>query len=395
MRTRFYKWAGILIVLLALSPGVVRAQDSTGYSPPAYTTPFPIASTRMEEGVFTYATFAFFRQSIPLDDDVVALRGFVDSLGQFSAGGIGQQITEGQVALDTGMVDGPTNYQPGFRIGIGYRFRDGSVLEASWLHLQQSKYTAVATLVPAFQLGGNGLVNTFLSAPVYNYPTDFSGPADDLSFGLPGGAYGIWNAAEAMTLVFRQRNERIEMRYRIPMFETECWRTYGMMGPRFNWFWETFRWRTEDQDNAGVLDPANVAIYYNTVSNRMYGIFIGVGNEWYMGNGLAVSLDLEATGYLNVVHSEASYRRGDRFTGPGNKRSRIDYTIVPEIRSNFNLHWYPIEGVQMKIGYDIMAFFNTVASPHPIDFNYGGLTPQYDRKARLLDGFEVGLSISF
>ena len=48
-----------------------------------------------------------------------------------------------------------------------------------------------------------------------------------------------------------------------------------------------------------------MAIYTNIVSNKMYGAFIGVGNEWWLGNGLSLSLDLEATGYIDFVKERA------------------------------------------------------------------------------------------
>ena len=59
------------------------------------------------------------------------------------------------------------------------------------------------------------------------------------------------------------------------------------------------------------------------------------------------------------------------------------------------LMWYPIEGVQLKFGYDFMAFFNTISSPRPISFDYSGLDPAYERTFRFFDGFQASLAISF
>jgi hypothetical protein len=398
MRSRYLGWAGLLL-LLALPPGAARAQpDATGYAPPVSQSPFPFYSTRPEEGFYFLGTYTMYRQTIPLEDQVIAVRGFIDADGSITGAEPGTQFGSLTPALDTGMVDGPQSYQPGFRIGGGWRFRDGSTFEASWMWLNPSRYTAVATLAAPFLRGGALLQDTFLSSPVYNFPIEFAGPDNDvisLIDGQPTSAFGIWNAADIMTLEYVQRFKYIDFKWRTPMYETECWRTYGLAGGRFAWFWENFKWRTTDASVDSGVDPDTVAIYQNIVSNRMYGPFVGLGNEWYMGNGLAVSLDLEAALLLDVVKKRASYERGDRKLGPKNKRQRVDYTLVPEVRGTFNLWWYPIEGVQLKVGYDVMAFFNTIAAEEPVSFNYGGLDPDYDHVHRILDGLEIGIAISF
>jgi hypothetical protein len=52
--------------------------------------------------------------------------------------------------------------------------------------------------------------------------------------------------------------------------------------------------------------------------------------------------------------------------------------------------------MQMRIGYDIMSFFNTVSSPDPVSFNYGTLDPPFrDWTVRVLDGFEAGICFIF
>ena len=43
-----------------------------------------------------------------------------------------------------------------------------------------------------------------------------------------------------------------------------------------------------------------------------------------------------------------------------------------------------------------MMFFNTVSSKHPVDFNYGSLTPGYDKGTfRIFNGFNAGISFTF
>ncbi len=397
MRRPNLKWAGFLLVVLALLPGRGQAQpDATGYAPPDHPSPFPLYSTRPESGMYVFGAFTYYRQNNPLQDQPIAQRGFIDADGSVT-GTPGTFVGSLTSALDTGKVDGPTNYQPGFRVGLGWRWADGTTVEGYWMHWASAQSMASASLAPPFLRGGPNLADTYLSAPVYNFPSDFAGPQDDVigADGQPHQAFGIWNAADVMTLKFTQRNEFFGVNWRVPMYETECWRTYGIIGPQFVWFWERFRWYTIDADLGGGASIADQAIYTNIVSNRMYGLNIGIGNEWYLGNGLAVSLDLQAAGMLNVVKERAKYERADKGFAPESKRARTDYTLVPELRGTANLFYYPMEGVQLKIGYDVMTFFNTVASPKPVVFDYGAMNPQYDRVFRILDGFEVGISLIF
>ena len=74
--------------------------------------------------------------------------------------------------------------------------------------------------------------------------------------------------------------------------------------------------------------------------------------------------------YLNGVKERAKYERDDRFTGPENKRAIHDWTVVPEFEALLGVMWYPTDSIQLYLGYDVMLFLNTVASPRPIDFNY-------------------------
>jgi hypothetical protein len=69
---------------------------------------------------------------------------------------------------------------------------------------------------------------------------------------------------------------------------------------------------------------------------------------------------------------------------------------VPEAQANANVFWFPIEGVEIRGGYDFMAFFNTVTSPNPVDFNFGRLAPDWHHgKTRFIDGFHLGIAFIF
>src|SRR5581483_2817299 len=110
-----------------------------------------------------------------------------------------------------------------------------------------------------------------------------------------------------------------------------------------------------------------------------------------LGHGVAIQLDTEAALFLNSVKETAKYELGTKF-GPDNKRALRRVMVTPELQANLNLAWYPREGIQIRVGYDLMAFFNTISSPTPIDFNYGSLTPPYERTFRVFDGFNAGIA---
>jgi hypothetical protein len=341
--------------------------------------------------VWLSGEYLLFKQNRPLDNQRVASRGFIDYTGQ--SGIVGARAGTFREALSVDQVKGPPAYQPGFSFDAGYRFADGSALAFKWWHLSTVRYAAVATAIPKDLNIQADQGDSFLFAPVSNYPLDFSGPPNDVQ---GAGAFGIWNGAEQMTLSYTQRNEIFELLYRTPnIIDTLDWRTYGFVGPRFVWFWENFQWRTFDQDLTGTSFNVDQALYNNTVSNRMYGVKIGCANEWYVGNGFSVSTELYGTGFIDIVKERASYERGDKYTGPKRKRARTDFTWVPEVGGSVNLWWYPTDGVQLKFGYTLMTFFNTKSMGQPIDFDYSAVNPGYERAFRYLQGLDVGIMFRF
>ena len=427
MRTRGLGVAGILMLWLALAPAVGRAQypsslgdgtglnslpgqpylargqDAAGYAPPDPILPIPIGSNRPDSGFFVDASYVMYRQNVPLKNQAVAVRGFVDSDGSIT-GTPGTFVGSGALALQTNQVRGPGSWEPGTRLGIGYRFCDGTSVEFSWMYLANLKFTAVATLAPPNNLLDPGLANTFLFSPVFNFPPGFAGPTgigttptinSDTGVGNPGATFGIWNAADIETEEFDLRFQMYELTIRKPIFETEFWRTYGLIGPQFVWFWQRYKWTTTDLNAAGDAGPEDVAIYTNIVSNRMYGVKIGCGSECYLGNGFSFSCDLMAAGMLDIVKERVAYVRGDRHIGPERKRSITDFTFVPEARGTLFINWFPYEGIEVKLGYDVMAFANTVASQHPIDMDFSAVAPGFNRVWRFVDGFNVGLALKF
>jgi hypothetical protein len=444
MRTRAFGLIALLTAALALHPGAaVRGQEV----PPADPVwPFPLYHDRPETGgLYWTAEYVMYRQTNPLEHQPIAVRGFFDVDGSITGhpGGHVGSFTPVLFADDAG---GPGTYQPGFRTGIGWRFGDGVSVELSWMHLLKAQYFNVVTgPAPPLFRADRQLADTFLSAPVFNFPADFAGPQiDSVALSVPDGrldqgkfnintGYGIWNAAEVMSIEFDQRFEQVDLKGRVPIFETDCDRCYGLVGFRAVWIWERFKWRTVDQGFVSTTDlsptvdidpitgqvfphpgrllppiapairanlqpdtdPNTAAVYTNIVSNRLYGPSLGFGNEWYLGHGFALSCDVLGVLSIDVVKERAKYELGLKDQAPQAKRTKTDYTIAPEVEANLNIWWYPIEGVQIQFGYDIMAFFNTIAAPEPVNFNYGGLDPAWREKFRFFDGFHAGIGLIF
>lgn len=464
-------WGALLATWTVLIPGLAFGQSGglpfgqsgEDYAPPDTVFPLPLSSTRPEAGgLFVSAGFMFQRQTNPIKDQAVAVRGFVtttdDVLDEVNS--LGTFIGSGQQALNVQQVSGPNSYQPGFKIEMGWKFGDGSAISFAFNRLTEAKYSAAATLFPMnFQLGDR-FAESFLTAFVFNFPNDYNGPTGDVlsnvrviptftitttvitpatesvaasvvtlppqtgqlvpinsqttdsagnliivtsvqdpipasTLAANNGAAGIWNAATVMEISFVQRFTDYYINYRVPVLDTECYRMNGLMGPRATWIWERFKWRTVNQDLEGQAGPQDTAIYSNVVSNYMYGFFCGTEHEWYWGHGFAGMLDMRATGYVDIVKERAKYELGAKYAGPAHKRARRDYTFVPEVEAALSLMWYPIEGVQVKAGYNVMAFFNTLSSPRPISFNYSGLDPAYESTFRIFDGFQAAIALSF
>jgi hypothetical protein len=352
---------------------------------------------------------------------------------------VGKFFGSGTEALDVHQVSGPNSYQPGFRVDLGWKFQNDIDVEFNWTHLVNKKESATAAPIGPSLNGGVGNFDTFLFSPVYNFPNNYAGVASKLTLSLdtpgsftPGpiplgfladqvfhttnGPYGIWNGAQLMTIQFMQRYDDFELIGRIPMYESERCRCYALFGPRAVQLWENFQWRTTDysvldvhldvtptgvrqvfdvaSDSGGISGPQFQALYSNVVSNRLYGPLFGFGSDVYVGHGFGVNFELRGAPMIDVVKERAKYELGDRSTSA--QRNRTDYVMAYELDGRLNLTWYPMEGVELRVGYEVMNFFNTISSPQPIDFNMGALTPTWDKGTyRFFDGFSAGISFIF
>ena len=432
MRVRTMWLAGLVAAGLTLAPAAARAQDggpipdqspSLGGLPRDLFTvraqtpdgalpdtepcpcgvPVPLGHNPNNKwGFYVAAEFVYFRQTNPLEHQVIANRGFIDADGSLT-GLPGTFIGSGVPVLDAKDAGGPGTFQPGLRTDIGWRFKDGTTIDIEWMHLEKAQYFHEATIVPPFfRFGTHALEDSFITAPVFNFTNTFAGPQNKISTAVfplasPTATYGIWDGADIMTISFIQRTESVQAKLRVPiLYNDDCgYRCYGLVGPRFFWVWERFYWRTVNQNADGTADSTDAAVYSNIVSNRMYGAFIGLGNEWYIGHGFACSLDVDVAGFVDIVKERAEYRLDDKFLPGRIKRARTVYSPVPEASARFDLTWFPWENIEIKLGYDFMAFANTIASPQPVTFNVGALDPAWVHRWRFFDGLTFGMGLMF
>ncbi|MFO0846206.1 MAG: Lpg1974 family pore-forming outer membrane protein [Gemmataceae bacterium] len=512
MRGRNLRGVWLMLAVSAIAPARLSAQQ---YAPADPQVPLPYGSTRPEDGGFyTYGRALLYRQSNPLRQQQVAVRGlFAYETGEqivtqiiqgFSSGpapippgtipdtsqdtGVntgqalnGQVVVLGGVvialpptlvgipppptilgrfylqplaftvpglfdsqgfvgsherALDVQQLRTRSPYQPGMELGVGWKFRDGSSVSLGWKYLTEVQHRAGATLAPPAQFNnpqivpGQNFENTFLFAPVYNFPPEYAGadfkvrppqtqnvngqnlqfPALALALANinPQSVFGIWNGASIMTMSFQQHFQQGEICYREPVWETETYRVNGLVGPRYTWFWEKFKWTTtsigqnpdgtvnNDQGGVNLDSPVNVGIYSNITSNRMYGVFVGCEQEWYLGHGIAVQLRTDAALFMDSAKEKAKYETAAKYLNiPTNKRTKVEWSMVPELQANLGLMWYPTEFVQLYGGYDLMGFFNTRASPRPIDFDYSNINPRWTNVTRFIDGWNAGIAFTF
>lgn len=356
-------------------------------------TPLPLGQSRPESGGF-YANFEFLFMHQPrtIGSQVIAARGFRDSDGSVT-GNPGQFVGSRRLALDTDSF-GRTTWTPGFRFGAGYRMEDGWAISFSYVNLFDAKYvTSVGPVSPDFNPGAL-LEDTFLYSPVFNFSSFFAGPTNKIVGGSGFTPYGIWNGAEEMVTTFTQRFNNADITARMPVFDTEYAHTYAIAGGRFSWIWERYGWTTFSRDRSGRGTEQDASEYTNIISQRMYGPFIGVVNDVYLGNAFSLSGEVSGAVLYSVVKERAKYERLD--AAVQSKRSRMDYTIVPNVNASIDLWWYPIQGVTVRAGYDLWSYFNTIYMQQPVGFNVGAIDPSYKHKAvRIFHGFHVGVGINF
>ncbi len=416
MRTRT-KWLACLLLGGLFTPATVRAQNLPS---PSWEFPLPLMWGQKESGFYFVTEGLFWRLNNPLRDQPLALRGFVDIDGQ-AAGISGDFIGPGTIALNVTDV-GTGKYEPGVRFNLGYRFENSWAIEASYWRMSEFRHTAGAGIMPRNFNVGTDFSGSFLFSPFFNFSSHFAGPIRDIvSAILPpdilidpddgsvivgvdpddvfhGGkvipAFGIWNAADDMTLDFKQEAQNLEIIVRVPVVQTECGRAYLLCGPRYLKVDETFKWRTVDLDVDGLgLDPADQATYVNEWTNRFIGVQAGMGSECYLGGGFAVSFELRGGLFADLRDTNIKIERGDEAVAV--QRHRNDAYYSPMVQGGAYIWWFPIEGVQIRAGYEFLGVWNAHRSPAPVDWDVGHLDPHFENMFMRFDGINLGIALIF
>ena len=99
---------------------------------------------------------------------------------------------------------------------------------------------------------------------------------------------------------------------------------------------------------------------------------------------------------LDTIKERAKYETAAKYLGlPENKQARHEWALVPQLQAKVGMMWYPTEFIQLYLGYEFSAFFHTLASRQPIDFDYSNIAPQWSHFNRYFDGFQASLAIQF
>ena len=81
----------------------------------------------------------------------------------------------------------------------------------------------------------------------------------------------------------------------------------------------------------------------------------------------------------SLVKESAWYQLPDRALTKA-KKSATNFAFVPETNASVQLCWYPIEGIQMKVGWNFLAFFDTVQADQQVDFDFRSLDPNWKNR---------------
>lgn len=361
-----------------------------------------------KQGPFLFMDALYYTQSWTMGNQLVAWRGLVDTTGVITTIP-GTYLGSGARALSTDQF-GRGGYTPGVNLGAGWKFDDGSTLTARIMHLTGQTYGAGATLATPFARSRVDLADTFLVSGVFNFPPQFAGPDRRTAIeGTTVGAfppfdpgrvvpdrnfYGVWNGASNMVIEYKRWYTEAEIGGRVPLFESNSSKVYGMGGIRYHAFADRFSWLSDVYDLAGNTGARFQGVYSNILSQRMYGPYIGCAHDVYLKNNFSLSADLHAGLMANFIKERAKYKLGD--DSIQSKRSVNEIDMVPTAGGNLNLWWYPVRGIQIRVGYAANTFYNTKNLDQPIGFNYGAIDPVYGTQYfRIIHGLNIGFGVFF
>lgn len=462
-RTNRTKW---IIAAAAMLLGAVPASaqsaviGTTNLSSPTWEVPIPLMWGEKDEGFYFSAEAAVMRINNALQSQVVARRGYRDLNGYINGnpeggtvdifdnngayvttlfrelGPAGAVYGSQEVGLSTDQV-GNDVFQPGSRITLGYRMRNGMTIEGSYMGITKSRVGATVSITPPDLNTGNNNVNSYLYGDYYNFNPYFSGPQREIISNvflptLPPGtttlvmtpvpldlqnlggyavsAYGITNGAEIFRIAQTMGIHTSELNLKIPVAQFEGTRTYWTGGFRYISFTEQFRMIVQDfgfPDGLNAGDPFNSGIqdtedrpqwslrYTTKQKDIFYGLQTGVGGEAYLFNGLAFSIDAKVGILAERSKSSVVLQRMDLENNIGMQRTNNLFTVAGLFQGGAYLWWYAHEGITFRLGYEYLGILNARRMVNPIDYNFGQLNPDAHNSYLSLDGFVMGVSFVF
>lgn len=463
--SRRTKWIiGAVAALLGATPAMAQGPAGTmNYGPPVHELPIPLMWDQRDEGFYFSAEALVMRINNTLNGQTVAKRGFIDRDGSIvgnpdggtvdvfdtntppnyfttlfvERGPAGARYGSQAEALNTNQISSE-QWQPGTRLTLGYRFRNGMALEASYSSLTKSRQSVTAGTVPRSGSTAQDNADSFLYGDYFNFSPYFAGPNREMisnvflltlppgttgavglnpvpldlvnlgGFAVP--AYGITNGAEYWTMSELLSIHTTELNLRVPVAQFEGTRTYWTGGLRYISFTERFRMTVEDH---GFPTGINTTIPFvdgfsdnetrpewslrYTVKQKdiFYGLQTGVGGEAYIASGFAVSLDAKI-GVL-AQHSKAStvLQRLDLVSDIGVIHSNNQFNIAGLVQGGAYLWWYAHEGITFRVGYEYMGILGARRITDPIDYDWGRMNPQGSNTLLSVDGFNMGVSFTF
>ena len=305
MRARISWPPGLLTILaLILVPASVCGQANVPPEEPPW--PLPVFNTHPEMGgLYIAGEGLLYSMDNPLKLQPIAIKGFTDTKGDIS-GIPGTFVGNGQSALtdESGMRHDLTT---GFNFVIGYKFSNDTAIEVDWMHLLQTGFCWSTPAAPYNIVNTPAFAQAYMSSPVVNLPVGYAGPPQKVPSGL-----GLLNLrhlecccghAHQLPAAIRQGRSPVSptdhSERRLPL----VWHP----GRRMVYLRERFDWVTVDADLNGNSTSNDVGLYTNKVSNLMFGPKLGWGNEYYMGHGFALTIDLEGALMFDLVNEYACY----------------------------------------------------------------------------------------
>lgn len=457
------KWImAVTAALLGTSSASAQQQLGTAnLASPQWEVPMPLSWGEKDEGFYFSAEATVMRINNALRNQTVARRGFIDRDGSIvgdpeggtldvfdtanppnyittllaNRGPAGAVYGSQEVALSTGDVNRDM-FQPGTRLTLGYRLRNGMSVEASYLGITKSRTSATGGIIP--RSGGTAQDNadSYLYSDFYNFTPYYAGPQREILSNVflgttpPGtagavfiaptpadlatygafavSAYGITNGFERVIISELLAAHTMELNLRVPVLQVEGTRTYWTGGLRYLSTTERFRMVIEDMGfpDQGATTIGNGTIqdnevrnewglrYTNKQKNTFYGLQTGVGGEAYLMNGFAVSLDGKIGLLAQQSRTSVTLNRLDSAIGL-QKRTNNEFTMAPMFQGGAYLWWYAHEGITFRAGYEYMGVLNAVRMTDPIDYDLGRLDPRSKKTLWSLDGFTLGVSFTF